>query len=83
DYDICVVQEPYVDHNGKSQSNCHWTAIYPSIVKPPGHPPHSLLLINSSISTNVWSQIPVPSPDITAIHLWVSGGHTIFIFNLY
>ncbi|KAF8998374.1 hypothetical protein BDQ17DRAFT_1168252, partial [Cyathus striatus] len=73
----------HIDHMGKSRSNKHWTTVYPSSPPPPGRVVHSLLLINSSISTDSWSPVPLPSSDITAIRLQVVGGHSIFIFNLY
>ncbi|KAF8988997.1 hypothetical protein BDQ17DRAFT_1195671, partial [Cyathus striatus] len=81
-YDICTVQEPYIDYNGKSQPNQHWITVYPSIAVPPGQVACSLLLVNSSISTNSWSQILVPSSDITAIQLQVAGG-CLFLISIW
>ncbi|KAF8988370.1 hypothetical protein BDQ17DRAFT_1168295, partial [Cyathus striatus] len=68
-YNICALQEPYIDFRGKSCANTYWCPVYPSFCAPEGCVPRSLLLINMSISTNAWAEIPVQSHDITAVCL--------------
>ncbi|KAF8220720.1 hypothetical protein L208DRAFT_1538238 [Tricholoma matsutake] len=28
-YNLCIIQEPYIDFNGRSRANRQWTMIYP------------------------------------------------------
>jgi hypothetical protein len=82
DYDICAIQEPYIDFNGKSRANRQWTTIYPTTHS--GHPDstRSLLLINTDILSDSWKQLNIQHPDITAIELKGPFG-TIRIINIY
>ncbi|KAF8992401.1 hypothetical protein BDQ17DRAFT_1253959, partial [Cyathus striatus] len=57
--------------------------VYPSIRALEGQVPCSLLLINTAISSNTWAEVPINSSDITAVHLHLDGGCTLFIFNIY
>ncbi|KAF8995916.1 hypothetical protein BDQ17DRAFT_1186507, partial [Cyathus striatus] len=83
DYDICAIQEPYIGFNGKSRTNSFWHPIYPSIRVPEGCVSHSLLLINTAISSNSWAEVPVRSSDITAVRIHLDEGQILFIFNIY
>ncbi|KDR65913.1 hypothetical protein GALMADRAFT_81370, partial [Galerina marginata CBS 339.88] len=81
-YDIALIQEPYIDHLGRSRANQHWIVVYP--------PPHneepsrtrSIILVNRRIATNSWTQIEVDSFDITGIQLHGEFG-TLRIYNVY
>jgi hypothetical protein len=57
DADIACIQEPYIDHLGKSRANSHWYAIYPATPHTPGRPVRSLLLVKASLSTTCWQTV--------------------------
>ena len=67
EYDICAIQEPYIDFNGKSQANRQWMTIYPNTHHSHPDSTRSLLLINTNLLTDSWKQINFQHPDITAI----------------
>jgi len=83
-YDVIALQEPYLDSYGNTRALCHWRVVYPSThpSSPPNPPSRSVILINSSLNTNSWKQIPFPSPNVTIVQL--RGNHGLFsLFNIY
>jgi ribonuclease HI len=82
-FDICLIQEPYLDYLNNTRSAPSWTVIYP--------PPHymdkaprtrSIILISPLIGSDICTVIPIDSPDITAIQIETQRG-SIRIFNVY
>ena len=82
DYDLCAVQEPYIDFNNKSRANSQWIPIYPKNHHKNTHRSRSLLLINRNLATDSWTPLPIDSPDITAVQLQGDFG-TIRVVNIY
>ena len=82
DYDICAIQEPYIDFNGKSCANNQWITIYPNTHKDHLQATRSVILVNMNILTDAWKQIPFQHPDITAIEITGDFG-TLRIINVY
>lgn len=83
DYNIAVIQEPYIDHLGNSRSTPHWISIYPQGHLDSPKSTRSLTLVNRSlISTNAWTQVLVANPDITALRLESNLG-PVYIYNIY
>ena len=82
DYDICAVQEPYIDRSGQTRANYQWFAVYPSTHTTAPQDTRSIILINTNLLTNNWRQIPIPHPDITAIEITSNHG-TIRLLNIY
>ena len=82
-YHLCTLQEPYIDHNGKSQANKLWNTIYPSSThdKNPDAT-RAILLINTNLLSDTWKQIPFHHPDITVVE--IKGLHSVLsIINIY
>ena len=70
DFDIILIQEPYVYPNSHlSIASPKWRSYYPTQPPSDSGPPHSLLLVNTAIDPTAIKQIPVPSSLITAISL--------------
>ena len=69
DYDICVIQEPYIDFKGKTRANRQWSVIYPSTHQEHPDSTRSITLINTNLLTDAWKQIHFQHPDITAIEI--------------
>ena len=83
DFDVIAIQEPYIDHLKNTRATPHWRVVYPSVRDPDTAPrARSILLINKKLSTNAWSPIRIPHPDITAITI-TTGPDRIHLFNLY
>ena len=81
-FNICAIQEPYINHNGMSRENFQWFTVYPFTHTSAPASTRSILLINTNLLTNDWKQIPIPHPDITAIELSSTYGK-ICLFNIY
>ena len=80
--DIVAVQEPYIDRNNRTRANLRWTAVYPSTHDTnPAHS-RSLLLVSTNLSTDAWSPLSIPSPDITGIIISSPHGR-IIVYNVY
>jgi len=43
---------------------------------------HSIILVNQDLTSNNWTKISFPSPDVTGIQLWGDFG-TLHIINIY
>jgi hypothetical protein len=69
DYDVCVIQEPYINFRGKTQANRLWSVIYPSMHQEHPDSTRSITLINANLLTDAWKQIHFQHPDITAIEI--------------
>ena len=82
DYNICAIQEPYIDFKGMTRANYQWFTVYPPTHNETPHNTRSVLLINANLITNDWKQISIPHPDITAIEISGTFG-IIRLFNIY
>ena len=83
DYDILAIQEPYLDHALRTRATRHWRVHYPTVRDPETTSRmRSVILVNAKLSTNAWSPITIPSPDVTAITFRTQNSQ-IHIFNLY
>ena len=82
DYDICAIQEPYIDFNGKTRANRQWVTVYPITHKEHPDATRSVTLVNADLLTDTWRQIQLQHPDITAIEMTGEFG-TLRIINIY
>ncbi|KAF8226492.1 hypothetical protein L208DRAFT_1049965, partial [Tricholoma matsutake] len=87
DYDICTIQEPYIDFNGKTCTNGQWITVYPNTHKE--HPDvvfenatRSVILVNANLVPDTWKQIQLQHLDITAIEI-TGEFSTLHIINVY
>lgn len=71
-----------MDFRGKTRTNTHWQAIYPSQHHTDPARSRSVTLISAAIATDAWSEIPFPSPDVTGVELRGDFG-TIRLINAY
>ncbi|KAJ7875219.1 hypothetical protein B0H13DRAFT_1571335, partial [Mycena leptocephala] len=68
-YDLALLQEPHFDFRGLSRATRAYNVIYP-----PGHVANpratrSLIFVNTQMPSSNWKQIPILSPDVTAIEI--------------
>jgi hypothetical protein len=81
-YHLAMLQEPYVDFQGKSRATLHWHVIYLSLHGRAGETTRAITLVNASLPSNSWSQIPVQSVDIVGIQIHGTFG-TLRFMNIY
>ncbi|KAF8224001.1 hypothetical protein L208DRAFT_1514206 [Tricholoma matsutake] len=53
-YDMCAIQEPYVDFNGKTHANRNWITIYPNMHQDHLDRTRSVILVNANLLTDTW-----------------------------
>lgn len=85
DFDIVAIQEPWKSHVHLTQASHRWRVVYPTThlkSDEQAAATRSVLYINTAISTNAWTTIPVDSPDVSAIELRTAR-KTLRIFNIY
>jgi len=83
EWDLLLLQEPYIDARGNTKANPNWRVLYPSSHLTDNTTKRSLILVNSKLDTNTWSQITVEgSNDITAVQFKHPQGK-LTIFNIY
>ncbi|KAF8224631.1 DNase I-like protein [Tricholoma matsutake] len=81
-YDMCAIQEPYMDFNGKTCANRNWITIYPNMHQDNPDRTRSVILVNANLLTDAWKQINIEHLDITAIEIKGQFG-TLQIINIY
>ena len=82
-YDILMLQEPYIDAYGNTKATSKWRVVYPSSFRSSSESPRVVILVNVSIDTNMWSQIRIlGTQDLVAIQMESTAGR-ISIYNVY
>ncbi len=83
-FDLALIQKPYIDWLGLTRANSKWWVIYPTGHRDKGKVDkiQSAILVNKRISTNDWDKIDFDSPDVTAMHIHTPLG-PLYIFNVY
>lgn len=82
-WDILLIQEPYINFLRNMSASHRWHVLYPSNhFTNPQKRSRAIILVNTSINTNVWKQIPFPSSDVVVFQLSNQSG-LCTIFNIY
>ena len=81
-FEICAIQEPYIDSFHNTRANSQWRVVYPKTHYLNPTKTRSVLLINTSLVTSDWHALDTKSGDVTAIRLKTNAG-TIDIYNVY
>lgn len=83
EWDIIAIQEPWLDHFNNARGSSFWRVLYPSIhLQDEASRTRSILLINTNIATDAYSQLDIPNADITAVKFTNEIG-SMSIFNIY
>ena len=84
DWDIFLLQEPYIDNLGNTKATSRWHVIYPSSHLADDSACRTVILVNAVLDTNVWAQVPLEgSNDISVLQFWLPQGRRLMIFNVY
>src|SRR6266481_2002222 len=83
DWDLLLLQEPYIDMYGNIKATSHWHTIYPSSHLSDNSTKRSVILVNANLDSNAWTQVPINSSnDVTAVQVCTAAGKVI-ILNIY
>ena len=82
-WDLLLLQEPYIDSFGNTKANSKWHTVYPSSHLTNNDTNRSVILVNMALDTNTWAQMPFEgSNDVTVIQFHLPQGQ-LTIFNIY
>ena len=82
DWDILILQEPWIGHTGTRGSPL-WRVLYPNThFTDNSEPQRSLIFINANIPTNSYEQVQFDSADVTGIRI-AHGTQKTIIVNVY
>jgi hypothetical protein len=81
DWDVLALQEPWLDSFGNSRGSQYWRVIYPANFYDEDRI-RSILLINTNLSTDCYSILPIMHSDITAVRFKGANGF-LSVFNVY
>ena len=83
DWDIIAIQEPWLNSLSNARGSTFWRILYPSNhLSDDATRSRSIFLINTNISTDCYTQLDIPSADITAIWFTNNQG-CLAVFNVY
>ena len=83
DWDVLALQEPWIDSFGNSRGTQYWRVIYPANYYLEGRAHiRSIILINTNLSTDCYTILPLIHSDITAVRFRGNNGF-LSLFNIY
>ena len=69
-WDLILLQEPYINALGNTKANHNWHVLYPMSHLANGSVKQSVILVNTLLDTNTWKQLPFShSNDVTVFQL--------------
>ena len=83
EWDVLLLQEPYINSFGNTKATSRWHILYPSFHLTDSSTCRSVILVNSVLDTNAWAQVPLEGTnDLTVIQFRLPWGH-LAILNVY
>ena len=80
-YDVLILQEPFIDSYGNTKAMHDWRVVYPTSFLSHSHVIRSVILVRSSMDTNQWAQISIPGTgDLIQISVRLG---KVMLFGLY
>jgi hypothetical protein len=68
DWDVIPLQEPWMDNFDNSRGTQYWCVVYPANLYEEGWVRvHFILLINTNLSTDCYSILPIKHSNVTAV----------------
>lgn len=58
-WDIIIIQEPFFDTHGNTKASAAWKVVYPSDTLTSDARVRSIILVNTLLDTNTWSQLSI------------------------
>ena len=83
DWDLIVIQEPWLDQFNNARGSAYWRVLYPSTHLLDDSPrTRTITLINTNIDTDAYTQVEIPSADILAVKFLGPHGN-LYVINIY
>jgi len=83
DWDLILIQEPYLNHLSNSRANHHWVVVYPPTHAIEGSArTRSIILVNKNIPSDTYDILPIYSADVTGLRLRTQAGE-FTLLNIY
>jgi hypothetical protein len=83
DWDIILLQEPWIGSTKTTRSTPYWRVLYPNThFRDNAQTLRSLILINTNIPTNSYDQIHFPTQDVTGARI-TRERQSILLINVY
>jgi ribonuclease HI len=83
DYDVLILQEPFIDSYGNTKATNDWRVVYPTSFLSRTHPTRSVMLVKTALDTNRWAQLSIPGTgDIVGIQM-NTGNDRVTLFGIY
>ncbi|KAJ6512613.1 hypothetical protein C8R45DRAFT_765058, partial [Mycena sanguinolenta] len=81
-FHFVAVQEPYMGPGAWTRADAQWRVVYPTVHGKEGVRSRAVTLVNASLPTDSWTQMPIDSPDMVAVEFRGDFG-TLRIVNIY
>src|ERR1700690_4371177 len=83
DWDVLLLQEPYIDSYNNTKATNNWRVVYPSSHLADDSKVRSVILVNTKLDTNHWRQVNLEgNNDLTAVQFHGPYGR-VSLFNVY
>ena len=83
DWDLLLLQEPYIDKFRNTKATSKWHTLYPSLHLTDSTANRLVILVNTVLDTNTWAQVPFKGcNNVTIIKFQLPQGQ-ITLFNIY
>src|SRR6266487_2186416 len=69
-FDLCLIQEPYIDFLGNTRAPTGWRVIYPPTHLREREHTWAIVLVSPRLATSNWTDLRIDSPDVNAIQIW-------------
>src|SRR3981189_2525687 len=83
EWDVILLQEPYIDAYGNTKVTSNWRVVYPSSHLANDSVVRSVILINSKLDTNHWHQVNYANNNDTTVIQFKGPYGQVTLFNLY
>ena len=83
EWDLILLQEPFLDSVGNTRAGPQWITLYPATHLIDGQPRDRVaMLVNKSIPSNTYRALPIFSADVMGIELLTNSGK-LTLMNVY
>ena len=83
DWDLLLLQEPFLDSIGNTRAGPHWITLYPATHLIDRQPrTRVVILVNKAIPSDTYRMLPIFSADVMGIELSTDSGK-LTLFNVY
>ncbi|KAF9490685.1 hypothetical protein BDN71DRAFT_1363347, partial [Pleurotus eryngii] len=82
-FNIILIQEPWLSIKGKTQAIRNFSSIYPEPHREGGPRVRAVTLVSTSIGSDHYVKLPIDSPDVVGIDIKYGPDDWMRIINVY